>query len=62
MQNVGAKMIKLAFKIASIFWILAPEFFLIGRYFGVWNFHYDLFLFGFLMVMFIIVCYFNIEE
>lgn len=42
-------MIKLAFKLVSFFWILAPVGFLVGRALGIWKFSNDAAIFCLLM-------------
>ena len=54
-------MIKLAFKLASFFWLLAPEVFLVGRAIKWWDLKYDILVFMFLMLMFSITAYLNYE-
>lgn len=44
-------MIKLAFKIVSFFWIVAPVLFLCGRAVKLWDFKGDIFIFLGLMFM-----------
>jgi len=55
-------MIKLAFKICSVFWLLSPIGFGVGWIMGVWNFKYDLFLFLFLMLMMGVSAFLNFGE
>lgn len=55
-------MIHFAFTVASFFWILSPIAYLIGRSVGLWNFKHDIAIFGFLMVMCLIVSWLNCPE
>lgn len=52
-------MIRLAFNLASFFWLLAPCAFLVGKYLGVWDFKQDIAVFAFLMVMMLVVAFLN---
>lgn len=44
-------MVKLGFRIVGFFWMVSPVGFLIGRALGVWDFKYDIAVFGGLMLM-----------
>ena len=55
-------MIRLAFKLASFFWILSPIAYLMGRGIGLWNFQHDIAIFAFLMVMCLGVSWLNCPE
>lgn len=50
---------KLAFKIASVFWLLAPCGFIVGRATGLWDFKHDIGVFSFLMLMMLLVAFLN---
>lgn len=52
---------KLAYKIISIFWLLSPVIFLIGRACGIWNTKGDWLLFLLLMVMSGLSAFLNYE-
>lgn len=50
-----------AFKLISVFWILSPAMFLIGRWLGIWNFEKDVFCLTFLLIMMSISLYLNYD-
>ena len=55
-------MIRLAFKICSAFWLLAPVGFGVGWVLGIWDFQYDLFVFMFLMFIMGLSAFLNFGE